>query len=471
MSKEEIRSTAGKTRSNRASQFLAWVVFSLFALGFFLPPVGVWTGPVLGAWFVGTQRPWRGFVWMMALTWGPSLITNWRMFSLTSVGGAAETLAWMLLASVLIVFPFTFHRMVGARENGPLSTLALPLAATASQWLALPLLPAGIFSAFSVSRIPLASSTLLQVGAVFGIAALTFLTHWFAATLVWMWNLDFKRERIALTACVLAGVFAVATAYGLARQLGGALLPEALPAGTALAWICLALAFVLGGWALLQRDKRSRWTELAEALALLRNPSNGEPLQVESSRGHETLVSGSGERFPVRDGVPDFRGPEDLTGDNGKYNHLYETIGGFYDDTQRVACALKGLDRDEYFLAYMRMLEIKPGDRVLETSVGTGLNLKYLPQGVKLFGLDLSRAMLASCQANLRRWGLEAQPCAGQCRASSLCRLDLRCGLPCWRHQLLQRSGQGHPRDDTRYKAGFTAAYLRRNGRICAEDV
>jgi ubiquinone/menaquinone biosynthesis C-methylase UbiE len=56
----------------------------------------------------------------------------------------------------------------------------------------------------------------------------------------------------------------------------------------------------------------------------------------------------------------------------------------------------------------MRLLEVKPGDSVLETSVGTGLNFKYLPHGVKLFGLDLSPEMLANCQVNLRRWGMDA---------------------------------------------------------------
>jgi ubiquinone/menaquinone biosynthesis C-methylase UbiE len=143
-------------------------------------------------------------------------------------------------------------------------------------------------------------------------------------------------------------------------------------------------------------------------VALLRSPFTGEALHVISEQGRETLVSGGGERFPIRDGIPAFLRPEDLTGDNGKYNHLYETIGGFYDDTQRVFCAFRGVDRDSYFMNYMEMLEAKPGDSVLETSVGTGLNFKYLPRGVKLSGLDLSPEMLAGCQTNLRRWGMEA---------------------------------------------------------------
>jgi ubiquinone/menaquinone biosynthesis C-methylase UbiE len=102
------------------------------------------------------------------------------------------------------------------------------------------------------------------------------------------------------------------------------------------------------------------------------------------------------------------RRPEDLTGANEKYNHLYEFIGGFYDDTQRVACALAGFDRGTYVMSYLGLLEVKPGDSVLETSVGTGLNFKYLPRGVSLTGIDLSPEMLINCQTNLRRWQLSA---------------------------------------------------------------
>ena len=61
----------------------------------------------------------------------------------------------------------------------------------------------------------------------------------------------------------------------------------------------------------------------------------------------------------------------------------------------------------------MNLLEVKPGDSVLETSVGTGLNFKYLPHGVELAGLDLagldlSSEMLLNCQANLHRWHMDA---------------------------------------------------------------
>jgi ubiquinone/menaquinone biosynthesis C-methylase UbiE len=164
----------------------------------------------------------------------------------------------------------------------------------------------------------------------------------------------------------------------------------------------------LSVWALFRPIRHKSWANRPQSVALLESPFTHNPLHVVSEQRNETLVSNSGERFPISKGIPTFLKPEDLTGDNGKYNHLYETIGGFYDDTQRVVGAFRGLELDSYFENYMSLLAVKPGDSVLETSVGTGLNFKYLPNGTKLSGLDLSPEMLASCQNNLRRWHLDA---------------------------------------------------------------
>jgi ubiquinone/menaquinone biosynthesis C-methylase UbiE len=368
-------------KSSRSSQIVAWFVTSLFILGFFLSSVGAWTGPILGAWFVGTQKPRRGFLWMLVFSFIPSLIFGWRNFPLTGPEQALHYLGWMLLAAVLGVLPFTFHRLVSPRIPAFLSTFPLPLAAVAIPSLALA----------------------LHIGAASMIRPSTFLIFWFAATVVWLWN----HESHATEFVFGAGVIVVG-GFELFRHYIGVTLPISLLTGATFSWECLGAALFLSVWALFHPIKTTSWAERPQTIAHLQSPFTHEPLHVVSEQGREALVSSSGESFPVRDGIPAFLKPEDLTGDNGKYNHLYETIGGFYDDTQRVAGAFKGLDRDEYFLAYMRMLEAKPGDSVLETSVGTGLSFKYLPRGVKLSGLDLSAEMLANCQNNMRRWKLDA---------------------------------------------------------------
>jgi ubiquinone/menaquinone biosynthesis C-methylase UbiE len=404
-------------RSSRLSLIVAWAAASFFILGFFSPLVGAWTGAILGTWFVGTQKPWRGFLWMTAVPFVPSLIFGWRSLFLAGPQGALQFVGWTLVAIGLGVLPFTFHRLTSPRLPGLLATLPLPLAAAAMRVLVLPLLPAAVMNHSNLVQSQQADLPLMQLGAIFGIGAIVFLVLWFAATLVWMWNHEFRASRIRLGGSLFAAAFVIAMNFGLYRQVKGFPLPSSLPLGMTFAWICLGCAAVLTLFAVLNPERHRAWADRRETLAHLQSPVTGNPLHVVTENGRETLVSSSGERFPIRNGIPTFLKPEDLTGDNGKYNHLYETIGGFYDDTQRFFGAFRGLSVDSYFLNYMSLLDVKPGDSVLESSVGTGLNFKYLPAGVKLTGLDLSPEMLVNCQANMRRWGMDADLFLGNAEA------------------------------------------------------
>jgi hypothetical protein len=104
---------------------------------------------------------------------------------------------------------------------------------------------------------------------------------------------------------------------------------------------------------------------------------------VVSENGQEALVSNSGERFPIRNGIPPSSSPKTSPATTENTTTSTRLIGGFYDDVQRVFGAFRGLELDSYFENYMSLLEVKAGDSVLETSVGTGLNFKYLPRGDK----------------------------------------------------------------------------------------
>ena len=93
----------------RRRQIVAWGIVSIFVLGFFTP-VGVWTGPVLGAWLAGTQRVWRGFVLMIgfALLFGLPHLVHGLLHG--GSGSAPAYLGWTMAAMVLSTLPFTFHR-------------------------------------------------------------------------------------------------------------------------------------------------------------------------------------------------------------------------------------------------------------------------------------------------------------------------------------------------------------------------
>jgi len=369
------------------SRILAWAIAGLFILGFFFHFIGAWTGVILAVWFVGTQRPLQGFVWLLALNYLPSLFFDRSNFPETGLASMLEYVAWMLAASVLAVLPFTFHRLVSPRLTGFLSTLPLPLAAAALYTLVLPFLP---------------------VGSSFGFSVPALLIYWFAAIVIWMWSFEFSAEQFMLAASLFATIQVGTFAVTFVSFLGGSTQPKPFKIGAPFGWECLIGAVALAIYAFVRPGQQPAWANQPQVVARLQSPNTGEPLQLVREKNAEELRSPSGERFPIRDGIPAFLELKDLTGANLKYNHMYELIGGFYDDIQRVFCALKGFDREAYFRSYMSLLEVKPGDSVLETSVGTGLNFKYLPRGVELAGLDISPEMLVNCQANLRRWKLNA---------------------------------------------------------------
>jgi S-adenosylmethionine-diacylgycerolhomoserine-N-methlytransferase len=80
-----------------------------------------------------------------------------------------------------------------------------------------------------------------------------------------------------------------------------------------------------------------------------------------------------------------------------RQRHIYDLSRKFYL-----------LGRDEAILG----LHAKPGDRVLEIGCGTGRNLVKLARAypeARLYGLDVSREMLASAAASVARAGLSAR--------------------------------------------------------------
>ena len=388
----------------RLKQIAAWAVASVFVLGFFLAPVGAFTGPALGAWLVGTQRVRRGFEWMVALGLLFGAPQIWRGAAHAGPGAVFPYLGWTAVALVVGVLPFTFHRITSPHLPGFAATLPLPVytvvfAVAGTAWL-----PAGVAGAHG-GNLPV---WLTHLAASAGPWVPVFLAFWFAAALVWAWNLEFRWARIRVGVSIFAAVCVLAAIFEQLRTPSPIAAGQPALVGSGFSWACFAAAVGFAAWALFRSLQGQGWQCRPETMRNLRSPVSGDALRLGREGHGQALMSAAGERFPVRNGVPDLRRPEDLTGDNGKYNHLYEAIGGFYDDIQRVACAFSRIDRDAYVMSYMTLLDVKPGDSVLETSVGTGLNFKYLPGSVSLTGIDLSPEMLVNCQSNLRRWQFQA---------------------------------------------------------------
>jgi ubiquinone/menaquinone biosynthesis C-methylase UbiE/uncharacterized protein YbaR (Trm112 family) len=152
-----------------------------------------------------------------------------------------------------------------------------------------------------------------------------------------------------------------------------------------------------------------------KALDIVCSPREHAPLQITceaSVNGEpaEFLCNGEhGLKFPIHRGVPVFVEPHQITGINSRFRGIYDRWAPYYDLLSRVGLYLLGISEIELRKAFIASLEIKAGDRVLATSVGTGSDLPFLPRDCNFYGLDLSPEMLAVCERKMRRLGAAAE--------------------------------------------------------------
>jgi ubiquinone/menaquinone biosynthesis C-methylase UbiE/uncharacterized protein YbaR (Trm112 family) len=152
-----------------------------------------------------------------------------------------------------------------------------------------------------------------------------------------------------------------------------------------------------------------------ETVSLLCSPGTHEPLRLSSLAGSagsatEVLVGvHSGEVFRIRDGIPLLLDESRLSGFNRRYQRLYNRVAGLYDAAIKLFATLVGGGEAHFRRQYLQELELQDGCRVLEVSIGTGANLRYLPPQAAYYGLDISWRMLKRCQENLKRWGRAAE--------------------------------------------------------------
>ncbi len=143
----------------------------------------------------------------------------------------------------------------------------------------------------------------------------------------------------------------------------------------------------------------------AATLDLLACPVCHESLDY-AGRGQETLHAGllicslCGKEYPIVDGIPHFIEPEALTGFNRRFARMYNWFSWIYALFSKIAFAYIGMDEETGRREITDRLEPR-GGRVLEVSVGPGINLPYLMNRSdvgEVFGLDISLGQLQRCQ-------------------------------------------------------------------------
>jgi len=115
--------------------------------------------------------------------------------------------------------------------------------------------------------------------------------------------------------------------------------------------------------------------------------------------------------YPIVDGIPHFIEPVQLTGMNQRFSRMYDWFSWGYRLFSKVAFAYIGMTEEQARREVTDRLDPK-GGRVLEVSIGPGVNLPYLVdrQDVgEIFGLDISLGQLHRCQEYAAQHDLDIQ--------------------------------------------------------------
>ena len=115
--------------------------------------------------------------------------------------------------------------------------------------------------------------------------------------------------------------------------------------------------------------------------------------------------------YAIVDGIPHFIQTNELDGLNRRFAKTYDMFSWFYRAFSKIAFAYIGMDEESGRREITDRLE-PHGGRVLEISIGPGVNLPYLklrPDVGDIFGLDISLGQLQRCQSYIRRksWSVD----------------------------------------------------------------
>ena len=103
--------------------------------------------------------------------------------------------------------------------------------------------------------------------------------------------------------------------------------------------------------------------------------------------------------FPIKNGIPQFIEADDLDGPNRRFARYYDRLAPFYSIFVKAALWPFGGDRKAR-KEILDHLDLN-GGRLLEISIGNGVNLPYLfenPNAGEVYGLDISNGQLKQCR-------------------------------------------------------------------------
>jgi ubiquinone/menaquinone biosynthesis C-methylase UbiE len=125
-----------------------------------------------------------------------------------------------------------------------------------------------------------------------------------------------------------------------------------------------------------------------------------------SPRADDGLACAQGHAYTVTDGLPNFVPEQKLNEEQRQSIDYYDQSAAIYDDVADLSFRIQCQDEHSTRREFVKLLKLKPDDKVLEIATGTGRDAVNIvdqlgPEGC-FYGQDLSRAMLLRCRDKLK---------------------------------------------------------------------
>ncbi len=143
-----------------------------------------------------------------------------------------------------------------------------------------------------------------------------------------------------------------------------------------------------------------------QLLKLLAHPKSKNPLLF--SKGN-LQDPGSGEIFPIIDGIPIFLREGSMPFVDRWISWIYDRTAFAYDFTMKLGTRVNLASEENVRASYIQELSLKPASRVLEIGAGTAANRSFLPSNIFYLGLDTSINMLRIAQKRCNQNSVQAQ--------------------------------------------------------------
>jgi ubiquinone/menaquinone biosynthesis C-methylase UbiE/uncharacterized protein YbaR (Trm112 family) len=186
-------------------------------------------------------------------------------------------------------------------------------------------------------------------------------------------------------------------------------------------WLAAGIGTGLFGYAALRRrlhelkQERSRWEQqqISDLEVLACPTCHGSLDHIDSQVSQAYLCPACRKDYPVVDGIPQFIAVKELSGWNKSFSGLYDWFSWGYRAFSVAAFAYIGMKEEEARREITDRLA-PGGGRVLEVSIGPGVNLPYLVGRTDvgdIYGLDISPGQLHRCRdyAAHRGWPTRLQ--------------------------------------------------------------